>query len=130
MREVNIARDLDILLKYRRIKAVEPQVGFDLFGKNGTKIFLHIVDFIVTCNDGVKKAVEARGEETDIWKAKMKLWFFGDRCPSPPHFVAILRKSGSPLQIEANKVAIVTDEQKQREHQEIEESINPSDIPF
>ncbi len=79
MLEASVARDLDILLKSRRIKAVAPQVKFDLFGKGGTKIFAHIVDFIVTCNDDVQKAVEAKGEETDIWKAKMKL--FKDNYP-------------------------------------------------
>ena len=85
MLEASVARDLDILLKSRRIKAVEPQVSFDLYGKNGTKIFRHVVDFIVTRNDGIKKAVEAKGEETDIWKAKMKL--FKDNYPDIEYLV-------------------------------------------
>lgn len=85
MLEASVARDLDILLKCRRIKRVDPQVGFDLFGKGGTKIFRHIVDFIVTCNDDTLKAVEAKGEETDIWKAKMKL--FKDNHPEIEYIV-------------------------------------------
>lgn len=85
MLEASVARDLDILLKSRRIKAVEPQVKFELYGKNGTMIFRHIVDFIVTRNDGIKKAVEAKGEESDIWKAKMKL--FRDNYPDIEYIV-------------------------------------------
>lgn len=85
MLEASVARDLDILLKSRRIKAVEPQVKFELYGKNGTMIFKHIVDFIVTRNDGIKKAVEAKGEESDIWKAKMKL--FKDNYPDIEYIV-------------------------------------------
>src|SRR5689334_9481560 len=85
MLEASVARDLDILLKSKRIKKVEPQVSFDLYGKGGTMIFRHIVDFIVTRNDDIKKAVEAKGEETDIWKAKMKL--FRDNYPDIEYIV-------------------------------------------
>lgn len=78
-------RDLDILLKSKRIKAVEPQVTFELYGKNGTRIFKHIVDFLVTLNDGMQKVMEAKGEESDIWKAKMKL--FRDNYPHIEYLV-------------------------------------------
>jgi hypothetical protein len=44
MFEASVARDLNILLKSKRIKKVEPQVSFDLYGKGGTMIFRHIVD--------------------------------------------------------------------------------------
>lgn len=85
MLEASVARDLDILLKAKRIKAVEPQVPFDLYGKNGTMIFKHIVDFLVTLNDGTQKVVEPKGEETDIWKAKMRL--FKDNYPHIEYLV-------------------------------------------
>ncbi len=85
MLEASVARDLDILLKTRQIKLVEPQVSFDLFGKNGTKIFRHIVDFLVTLNNDTQKVMEAKGEETDIWKAKMKL--FRDNYPHSEYIV-------------------------------------------
>lgn len=85
MLEASVARDLDILLRCKRIKAVEPQVKFELYGKNGTMIFKHIVDFLVTLNNGTQKVMEAKGEETDIWKAKMKL--FRDNYPHIEYIV-------------------------------------------
>ena len=86
MLEASVARDLDILLKSRRIKAVEPQVSFDLFGKNGTKICVHRPDFLVTRLDGVQMVVEAKGEEASDWKIKRKL--FEDNYPHIEYIVA------------------------------------------
>jgi hypothetical protein len=74
MLEASVARDLDILLKSHQIKAVAPQVRFDLFGKNGARICTHIVDFLVTLNNGTQKVVEPKGEETGEWKLKRKLF--------------------------------------------------------
>lgn len=74
MLEASVARDLDLLLKTRKVKAVQPQVRFDLYGKNGNKVCSHIVDFLVTLNNDTQKVIEPKGEETGEWKLKRKLF--------------------------------------------------------
>ncbi len=85
MLEASVARDLDILLKSKRIKRVEPQVKFELRGINGNVICKHIPDFIVTLLNDTKKAVEAKGEETSEFKLKKKL--FEDNYPHIEYIV-------------------------------------------
>jgi hypothetical protein len=79
MLEASVARDLDILYKSKKIRSVQAQVWFDLFGKNGTKIFRHRPDFLVTRNDGTQKVLEAKGEASDDWRIKKAL--FEDNYP-------------------------------------------------
>jgi hypothetical protein len=86
MLEASVARDLDILYKSKQIKAVKAQVWFDLYGKNGTKVCRHRPDFLITCNDGALKIMEAKGEEADDWKIKKAL--FEDNYPEIPYIVA------------------------------------------
>lgn len=85
MLEASVARDLDILMKSKRIKSVEPQVTFKLYGKNGAEICTHRPDFLVTRLDGIKKVLEAKGEEASDWKLKMKL--FRDNYPDIEYIV-------------------------------------------
>jgi hypothetical protein len=110
MLEASVARDLDILYKSKKIKSVQAQVWFELFGKNGTKICRHRPDFLVRCNDGKQKVLEAKGEASDDWKIKKAL--FEDNYPHIPYIVAtrdnvnygklIDRPSSRPLPPETN----------------------------
>jgi hypothetical protein len=86
MLEASVARDLDILYKSRRIKAVRAQVWFDLYGRNGAVICRHRPDFLVMCNNGTLKIMEAKGEESADRKIKKKL--FEDNYPDIEYVVA------------------------------------------
>lgn len=70
--ESQIAQDLDTRLKAKDIQEVERQVKIPLeaYGKH---IFNYIIDFVITHNDGHKEYLEAKGYETDLWKAKWKM---------------------------------------------------------
>lgn len=66
------------------IKEFDRQVGFELFawtpnddfrsGHNRKKVTTHIVDFLVTLNDGTKEVHEVKGFATDTWQIKHKLF--------------------------------------------------------
>jgi hypothetical protein len=86
MLEASVARDLDILYKAKKIKAVKAQVWFDLKGLNGVVVCRHRPDFLITCNNGVQKIIEAKGEEAADWKIKKKL--FQDNYPDIEYIVA------------------------------------------
>ena len=63
---------LDTLLKENKIKEVEPQHKIFL-DMNGKHITTHIVDFLVTLNDGRQKFVETKGMANELWRIKMKM---------------------------------------------------------
>lgn len=63
---------LDVMLSDRKIKEIKPQHKI-ILDVNGKHITTHIVDFLVTLNDGRKKFVEIKGFPTDVWKIKAKL---------------------------------------------------------
>jgi len=69
--EANDARWLDTLLKQGKIKKIERQHRIDLKVK-GKHIAYHIVDFLITLNDGRKKYVETKGFPTDMWVRNRK----------------------------------------------------------
>jgi DNA-binding sugar fermentation-stimulating protein len=71
-READNAFWLDNLLKNKQIKEIKPQYKLHLV-VNGHKITTHIVDFLITLNDGRQKLVEVKGFATDTWRIKQKL---------------------------------------------------------
>lgn len=77
--EATVAEEIDLLLKAKIIKKVEPQVTFPLYGKNGAKICSHKPDFLLTFADGHKEVWEAKGFATPVFGIKLKL--FEDNYP-------------------------------------------------
>ena len=70
--EGRYARDLDLRLKGKDIKSVEPQVSFPII-INGQKICDYISDFVVEHNDGTHEVIDCKGKLTDVYKIKKKL---------------------------------------------------------
>lgn len=70
--EAGTAEYFDTLLTAGEIKEVQRQVRIPLEAY-GIKIFNYIIDFIIIHHDGHKEYVEAKGYETDLWKAKWKM---------------------------------------------------------
>ena len=70
--EANVAQDLDLKLRAGELKEVRRQVKIPLeaYGKH---IFNYYIDFVVTHEDGHLEYIEAKGKETDLWKAKWKM---------------------------------------------------------
>jgi len=56
-----------------RIKDYEYEKGFDLYCE-GEKIARHYPDFLVTALDGTEYIVESKGQESEAWKMKSKLF--------------------------------------------------------
>ena len=71
--EAQYCDDLHILLKQKEIKAIACQVGYTL-DVNDKHICNHIVDFVVTNNDGTEEVREVKGFATDVWAIKHKLF--------------------------------------------------------
>lgn len=78
--EAGLAKEIDLLIKSGKILKVEPQVTFNLYGRNGGKICTHRVDFFVTLKDGSCEVWEYKGFATEIWRLKLKL--FEDNYPN------------------------------------------------
>ena len=70
--EASVAEDLDLRLRVGEVKEVQRQIKIPLeaYGKH---IFNYYIDFIAIHNDGHKEYIEAKGQETDLWKAKWKM---------------------------------------------------------
>jgi len=83
--ESQLAMEIDALVQQGRIVKVEPQVTFDLFGKNGGKICTHRPDFLLTFNDGHQEVWEYKGLATPSFRLKLKL--FEDNHPEIPYWV-------------------------------------------
>lgn len=83
--EAELAAEIDLLVKKGDIVKVEPQVSFNLYGKNGGKICTHRPDFLITKKDGTKEVWEYKGFPTDTWRMKLKL--FEDNYPEIPYWV-------------------------------------------
>lgn len=83
--EASLAMEIDSLVKAGKIIKVEPQVTFNLYGKNGNKICTHRPDFLITKDDGTKEVWEAKGFATDVFRIKLRL--FEDNYPEIPYWV-------------------------------------------
>jgi len=71
--EADYCDQLEMLLKNGDIKHIERQVTYAL-DVAGVHICNHIVDFLVTTNDGVDEVHEVKGFATDVWHIKYKLF--------------------------------------------------------
>lgn len=89
MGEAGLAMEIDALVKKGDIIKVEPQVTFNLYGKNGGKICTHRPDFLITKKDGTQEVWEYKGFPTDVWRMKLKLW--EDNYPYIPYWVITAR---------------------------------------
>lgn len=87
--EAGLASEINLLIKAKQLKAVERQVTFPLYAKNGTKICNHRVDFVVTLPDGEKQAWEYKGFATQEWKFKRDM--FVDNYPEIEYHVFTAR---------------------------------------
>lgn len=70
--EAEMAMWLDSLVKDGSIKEVQRQYKIDL-SVNNVHVTTHIVDFLVTLNDGRQKFCECKGFVTDVWGIKRRL---------------------------------------------------------
>lgn len=77
--EATVAQEVELLRKSGQVVKVEPQKTFELYGKNGTKICGHRVDFLLTFKDGSQEVWEAKGMATEVWRLKRTL--FEDNYP-------------------------------------------------
>lgn len=71
--EAKIAQELDWRVKGGDIQSYETQVEIRII-VNGVFICKHLMDFVITHNDGSIEYVEAKGYETAVWKLKKKLF--------------------------------------------------------
>ena len=80
---------LDLLISAGEIVSYQGQVPFELFAKNGTKVCIHKVDFLLDYPDGHQEVNEVKSYATmtDTWKLKHKL--FMDNYPEIPYIVIV-----------------------------------------
>lgn len=71
-KEAGWARELDLLIRAKKIKSYERQVRFSI-DVNGYHICNYIADFVVTDNLDEKIIEEVKGFETDVFRLKWKL---------------------------------------------------------
>jgi hypothetical protein len=79
-KECTDAIKLDIMLQEGKIKKLQYQQMINIY-VNKKRICGHIVDFIVTLNDGRIKYVETKGFPTEIWLIKRNLILVTDKTP-------------------------------------------------
>ena len=82
--EARLAAEIELLIKGRAVKRVEPQKSFELRGMRGI-VCRHVVDFLVHFPDGHVEAWDAKGKGTAEWKIKKKL--FEDNYPEIKYVV-------------------------------------------
>ena len=94
--EAGTAEYYDTLLLANEIKQVQRQVRIPLeaYGKH---IFNYIIDFIIIHNDGHKEYVEAKGYETDLWKAKWKMLEGKLEKEDPTAEMTLLKQGKMPM---------------------------------
>lgn len=96
--EAGTAEYLDTLLMAGEIASVDRQVRIPLEAYN-VKIFNYIIDFVVTHHDGHKEYVEAKGYETDIWKAKWKMLEAKLALEDPTAEMTLLKQGKQPKRV-------------------------------
>lgn len=90
--EAGVAEYYETLLIANEIKEVKRQVRIPLEAY-GIKVFTYIIDFILIHHDGHKEYVEAKGYETDIWKAKWKMLEAKLAIEEPTSEMTLLKQS-------------------------------------
>lgn len=70
--EADYARDLDLRLKARQIKAWDRQVPLEI-RVHGILITTYKMDFTIDHLDGTKEMIEIKGAETYEWKLRWKI---------------------------------------------------------
>jgi hypothetical protein len=88
--EAGIAGELELLRRAGEVVKIEPQVTYNLYGKNGSKICTHRPDFTVTFKDGHQEIWEAKGYWTPVYSIKLKL--FEDNYPELIYYVITPRE--------------------------------------
>lgn len=84
--EAWLAMELDALVKQGHFIKVEPQVVFNLYGKNGDKVCTHRPDFLITKKDGTQEVWEYKGQPSEpLWRLKLKL--FTDNYRNIPYWI-------------------------------------------
>ena len=71
--EADFCDQLALLVRANEIKSYETQVSFDLAVKKQV-VCRHIVDFVVTNNDGSREILETKGFVTPVYRIKRKLF--------------------------------------------------------
>lgn len=93
--EAGTAEYYDTLLIANEIAEVQRQVRIPLQAY-GVHIFNYIIDFIVIHHDGHKEYVEAKGYETDLWKAKWKMLEAKLAQEEPTSEMTLLKQGNMP----------------------------------
>lgn len=93
--EAGTAEYLDMQLSSGQVKNVLKQVKIPLFAYE-VKIFNYIIDFVVIHHDGHKEYVEAKGYETDLWKAKWKMLEAKLAIEEPDSVMTLLKQGNMP----------------------------------
>jgi hypothetical protein len=88
--EAGIAGELELLRRAGEVIKIEPQVTYNLYGKNGGRVCTHRPDFTVTFKDGHQEVWEAKGFPTPVWQLKLKL--FEDNYPDIIYYVITPRE--------------------------------------
>lgn len=87
--EADYSGQLKMEKRCKLIKDYERQVSFELYawGPDGkrTQVCRHLVDYLVTLNDGTKEVREVKGFATAVWDLKRKL--FESNYPAIPYKV-------------------------------------------
>lgn len=94
--EARLAMSIDAMFKAGELQAITRQVSYPLFGKNGSKICVHRVDFVLWFKDGHKEIWEQKGYATRDWKLKYAL--MRDNYPELPYVVVTGRRAGRRAQ--------------------------------
>jgi hypothetical protein len=93
--EANVAEHYDTMLNAGEFKEVLRQVKIPLQAY-GTHIFNYFIDFILIHHDGHKEYVEAKGQETDLWKAKWKMLEGKLALEEPTSEMTLLKQGNMP----------------------------------
>src|SRR4051812_22990839 len=88
--EAGLAQELLLLQRAGEIIKIEPQVTFNLYGKNGGRVCTHRVDFLVALPNQSKQVYEYKGLATAVWRIKLKL--FEDNYPDITYNVITARE--------------------------------------
>lgn len=84
--EYSVAQELQLLKRNGEVIDIIEQADFPLYGRNGAKVSVHRVDFLLVHKDGHPEIVEAKGAFTALYKLKLKLF-----RASYPHMEYTLR---------------------------------------
>lgn len=79
--EATRALELDMLKRIGEVREYYCQVPYPLYGKNGGKVCVHVVDFKVHYANGTVEVEDVKGIKTAAWSIKHKLFCDNYKIP-------------------------------------------------